>query len=246
MSSEAAMTTKLCQVRHYPSQGFAASLGINNSAHHRSTDDDAVAQMIVNRMRVRALLNERRLGELLRGMDPASLGDSWVSVTTGLLACIGDIASLNFMPVFDSTGLHRAASSRLALCSQRHTYPTSIEVVLYSVQSALLPAPAPAPGPRPPAPTPFPQDLRMCRCNEVVLLRSMLSCVAVLISFAIISTNRMRAGLIADGIQDESYAFVLFLRGRESFAVLLIFQASKLERSRHVATSRPSLAGSKW
>lgn len=61
--------------------------------------------MIVNRMRVRVLLNERRLGELLRGMDPAALGSSWVSVTTGLLACIGDIASLNFMPVFDSAGV---------------------------------------------------------------------------------------------------------------------------------------------
>jgi hypothetical protein len=61
-------------------------------------------QAIVNRMRVRTRLNERRLGELLRGLDPSSLGDSWVSVTAGLLGCIGDIASLNFMPVFDSTG----------------------------------------------------------------------------------------------------------------------------------------------
>lgn len=62
------------------------------------------AQTIVNKMRVRSRLNERRVGELLRGMDPVSLGNSWVSVTAGLLGCIGDIASLNFMPVFDSTG----------------------------------------------------------------------------------------------------------------------------------------------
>ena len=71
----------------------------------RESSNWVAAQMIVNRMRVRVLLNERRLGELLRGMDPAALGASWVSVTTGLLACIGDIASLNFMPVFDSAGV---------------------------------------------------------------------------------------------------------------------------------------------
>ena len=34
-------------------------------------------------------------------MDPTSLGDSFVSVTAGLLACIGDVAALNFVPVFE-------------------------------------------------------------------------------------------------------------------------------------------------
>lgn len=57
-------------------------------------------QMIVNRMRVRVRLNEARVAEMLRGMDPASLGDSFVSVTAGLLHCIGDVAALTFVPVF--------------------------------------------------------------------------------------------------------------------------------------------------
>lgn len=63
--------------------------------------------MIVNRMRVRVRLNETRLAEMLRGMDPTTLGDSFVSVTTGLLSCIGDVAALNFVPVF--AGARRVA-----------------------------------------------------------------------------------------------------------------------------------------
>lgn len=61
---------------------------------------DPVVQMIVNRMRVRVRLNEGRVAEMLRGMDPVSLGDSFVSVTAGLLHCIGDVAALTFVPVF--------------------------------------------------------------------------------------------------------------------------------------------------
>lgn len=56
--------------------------------------------MIVNRMRVRVKLNEARVAEMLRGMDPAALGDSFASVTAGLLHCIGDIAALTFVPTF--------------------------------------------------------------------------------------------------------------------------------------------------
>lgn len=51
-------------------------------------------------MRLRFRLNEQRVAELLRGINPGTLGDNFVSVTAGLLGCIGDIASLNFMPVF--------------------------------------------------------------------------------------------------------------------------------------------------
>ncbi len=67
-------------------------------------------------MRVR--LNEGRVAEMLRGMDPAALGDSFVSVTAGLLHCIGDVAALNFVPVF--TGELPRASLRGA----RHAVTT--------------------------------------------------------------------------------------------------------------------------
>jgi hypothetical protein len=61
--------------------------------------------MIVNRMRVRVKLNEARVAEMLRGMDPAALGDSFASVTAGLLHCIGDIAALTFVPTFAGADL---------------------------------------------------------------------------------------------------------------------------------------------
>ena len=51
-------------------------------------------------MRLRFRLNEQRVAEMLRGINPESLGANFLSVTAGLLGCIGDIASLNFMPVF--------------------------------------------------------------------------------------------------------------------------------------------------
>lgn len=57
-------------------------------------------QLLVNRMRLRFRLNEQRVAEMLRGINPESLGANFLSVTAGLLGCIGDIASLNFMPVF--------------------------------------------------------------------------------------------------------------------------------------------------
>ena len=65
----------------------------NGCTHH--------AQVLVNRMRVRFRLNEQRVAEMLRGIDPESLGANFVTVTAGLLGCIGDIASLKFMPVFE-------------------------------------------------------------------------------------------------------------------------------------------------
>ena len=76
-------------------------------------------QVLVNRMRVRFRLNEQRVAEMLRGIDPESLGSNFVTVTAGLLGCIGDIASLKFMPVFEGapgdpanvlTGLHSCLS----------------------------------------------------------------------------------------------------------------------------------------
>ena len=52
-------------------------------------------------MRVRFRLHEQRVAEMLRGIDPESLGANFVTVTAGLLGCIGDIASLKFLPVFE-------------------------------------------------------------------------------------------------------------------------------------------------
>ena len=62
-------------------------------------------------MRVRFRLNEQRVAEMLRGIDPETLGSNFVTVTAGLLGCIGDIASLKFMPIFEGA-LHA-----LLLCS---------------------------------------------------------------------------------------------------------------------------------
>lgn len=73
--------------------------------------------MIVNRMRLRVKLNEARVAEMLRGMDPAALGDSFASVTAGLLHCIGDIAALTFVPTF--AGLLPGADLRFSAYRHR-------------------------------------------------------------------------------------------------------------------------------
>jgi hypothetical protein len=62
-------------------------------------------QVIVNRMRLRFRLNERRMAELLRGIDRDSLGDNFAATTAGLLACLGDVAALSFTPVYAGTGV---------------------------------------------------------------------------------------------------------------------------------------------
>ncbi len=66
-------------------------------------------------MRVRFRLNEQRVAEMLRGIDPESLGSNFVTVTAGLLGCIGDIASLKFMPVFEGA----PANLRAVRCGLR-------------------------------------------------------------------------------------------------------------------------------
>jgi hypothetical protein len=90
-----------------------------------------IAQMIVNRMRVRVKLNEARVAEMLRGMDPAALGDSFASVTAGLLHCIGDIAALTFVPTF--AGAERASDSKCSLTAtsvNRHSTCATFEAVM--------------------------------------------------------------------------------------------------------------------
>lgn len=97
-----------------------------------------IGKAIVSRMRVRTRLNERRLRELLRGMDPVSLGNSWVSVTSGLLGCIGDIASLNFMPIFDSD--EEGARGQYLVCLESSDVSNiSADLAALGFQSAINP-----------------------------------------------------------------------------------------------------------
>lgn len=55
-------------------------------------------QVMVAGMRVRVRLDQARLAEMLRGLDAARLGGAHADTVAGLLACLGDLATVSFQP----------------------------------------------------------------------------------------------------------------------------------------------------
>lgn len=47
---------------------------------------------------VRVRLDERRIGEIMAGIDSASMGDAFVSTAGRLLGHLGDVMTLGFTP----------------------------------------------------------------------------------------------------------------------------------------------------
>ncbi|KAL4421597.1 hypothetical protein ABPG75_010888 [Micractinium tetrahymenae] len=65
----------------------------------RTKVGDRLGRMIVNRLKVRVRLDERRIGEILQGIDSASMGPAFVSTAGRLLGHLGDVMTLGFTPV---------------------------------------------------------------------------------------------------------------------------------------------------
>ena len=57
-------------------------------------------QVIVSGMRVRIRVDEQRLTDMLKGLDPGTMGGSYASTTAALLGMLGDLAALSFAPYF--------------------------------------------------------------------------------------------------------------------------------------------------
>lgn len=49
-------------------------------------------------LQVRVRLDERRIGEILQGIDSASMGPAFVSTAGRLLGHLGDVMTLGFTP----------------------------------------------------------------------------------------------------------------------------------------------------
>ncbi|PSC68967.1 hypothetical protein C2E20_7463 [Micractinium conductrix] len=64
----------------------------------RTKVGDRLGRMIVNRLKVRVRLDERRIGEILQGIDSASMGPAFVSTAGRLLGHLGDVLTLGFTP----------------------------------------------------------------------------------------------------------------------------------------------------
>lgn len=65
----------------------------------RTKVGDRLGRFIVNRLRVRVRLDERRIGEILAGVDTATMGPSFVSTAGRLLGHLGDVMTLGFTPM---------------------------------------------------------------------------------------------------------------------------------------------------
>ena len=81
--------------------------------------DPNAPQVLVNGMRVRIKLDERRLAELLKDVDAANVA--------GLLSHLGDVAALSFAPFMNggSSGrqCHRLPLVRINLVMQNINFP---------------------------------------------------------------------------------------------------------------------------
>lgn len=65
----------------------------------RTKVGNRLGRMIVNRLKVRVRLDERRIGEILQGIDSASMGPAFVSTAGRLLGHLGDVMTMGFTPV---------------------------------------------------------------------------------------------------------------------------------------------------
>ena len=66
----------------------------------RTTVGDRLGRMFVNRLKVRVRLDERRIGEILSGIDGASMGgeDAFINTAGRIIGHLGDVMTLGLTP----------------------------------------------------------------------------------------------------------------------------------------------------
>ena len=78
----------------------------------RTTVGDRLGRMFVNRLKVRVRIDERRIGEILSGLDGASMGgeDAFNTAAGRIIGHLGDVMTLAFTPAGGDPSAPAAAS----------------------------------------------------------------------------------------------------------------------------------------
>ena len=73
---------------------------------------DRLGRLFVNRLKVRVRLDERRIGEILTGLDGASMGgnDAFMATAGRIIGHLGDVMTLGFTPAAADTGVPSTAA----------------------------------------------------------------------------------------------------------------------------------------
>eukprot|EP00887_Chlorella_sp_A99_P003983 scaffold11.g3983.t1 len=70
----------------------------------RTCVGDRLGRLIVNRLKARVRLDERRIGEIMQGIDAGSMGPAFASTAGRLLGHLGDVMTLGFTPAAPPPG----------------------------------------------------------------------------------------------------------------------------------------------
>lgn len=115
----------------------------------RTTVGDRLGRLIVNRLKVRVRLDERRIGEILAGIDGASMGgDGAFTATAGrIIGHLGDVMTLGFTPAggdpsapgFTAAGAPPAPDRYLFQCESSDISRLRADVQSLGFQSAITP-----------------------------------------------------------------------------------------------------------
>lgn len=76
----------------------------------RTMVGERLGRLIVSRLKVRVRLDERRIGEILQGIDSTSMGSRFVSTAGRLLGHLGDVVTLGFTPAAAAPAVGGGAS----------------------------------------------------------------------------------------------------------------------------------------
>lgn len=90
----------------------------------RTMTGDRLGRLIVNRLKVRVRLDERRIGEILGGLDKASMGgDGAFTATAGrIIGHLGDVLTMGFTPAAADPGPVGSTAARSASAPDRYLF----------------------------------------------------------------------------------------------------------------------------
>ncbi|KAL6786087.1 hypothetical protein ACKKBG_A01350 [Auxenochlorella protothecoides x Auxenochlorella symbiontica] len=105
----------------------------------------SLGRFIVNRLSLRVRLDERRIAEILEGMDSSTLGDQFVPTAGRILGHLGDVVSFRFCPATLAAGRAGAGSAARPTAYLLQAESSDIsrlraEVQSLGYQSAISPA----------------------------------------------------------------------------------------------------------